>query len=288
MNSAWAIKVITNTAAGGVAPVSNFRQVLVDEIANQLSTNFTILAGHPKALQYIVGVVCVESGQGLGWGNVSVRHQVLPNTVGFGKYFESHQVTKAARSNVAINQANLTQGRQAQSVLGCMGAYLIRGLQNGPKGFPHVQSAYAGVAESVGCLVNPGESITALFTEDIAGLKRGLVAGMCVLEYNYKIYIRKYAGDKDRAMKQTIKSHLGSPNTADVITGINGDDYFNRVLNNSNGFVSSTQPPRTSTVNTTSSDLSRNTYFSAAQSSVNQGPLASGVSTPGKSPGCGA
>lgn len=265
----------STNATGGVAANSNFRQVYELEIKNQLDTNFRVLANHPKAVAYIVGITCVESGSGLSWKNVSVKHQVLPSTQGFGKYFEQHQVTLAARKNPSVNQTNLTQGRQAQSLLGCMGAYLIRGLQNGPKGFPHVQKDYSAVAESVGCLVNPGESLSAIFTEDMAGLRRGLVAGMCVLEYNYKIYLRKFSGDKDKAFYQTIKSHLGSPNSADVITGINGDDYLARVINNSSGYS-----------NAKSSGTADTTYVAVTENTPRSSPDSSGITSPGTAPGC--
>lgn len=258
------------TGAAGPSASSEFRQALKAEIDTQLGSNFSILGGYPDVDKIIIGVISVESGQGLNWNNVSVAHKIVPATSGFGKSVEEHQVIKAARANLALNQGNINHGRLAQSLLGCMGAYLMRGLQNGPKGFPHVQGSYSGIAESIGLLVSPGQSITALFTQDQEGLRRGLVAGLCVLEYNYKIYIRKYNGDKTKAIQQTVRVHLGDPNSADVVTGINSSDYLDRVMKNANGYASSSGANKYSGMAT-----------NAIKAAVNTG------SSPGTAPGCG-
>lgn len=269
----------TNSGTSGITASSNFLQVLEREIDAQLGSNFSVLGSHPSAHKIIMGVIGVETGVGYGWRAVNLPHQLLPATVGFGKAFEAHHVVKANRNIAAINQANLTQGRQAHSLLGCMGAYLIRGLHQGPKGFPHVQSSYSSVAESVGLLVSPGESISEKFTQDVEGLRRGLVAGMCVLEYNYKIYTRSNPGDKDLAMRKTVSSHLGDPNAFDVVTGINSSDYLARVMNTANGYARST-----STVTSSSTPDVR--YSDIAKNSVKNSPDSSGVTTPGSKPGC--
>lgn len=258
------------TGAAGPSSSSEFRQALQAEINTQLGGNFSVLGSHPDVDKIIIGVIAVESGQGLNWNNVNVAHRTVPATSGFGKSVEQHQVIKAARANLALNQGNINHGRLAQSLLGCMGAYLIRGLQNGPRGFPHVQGSYSGIAESIGLLVSPGQSITALFTQDEVGLRRGLVAGLCVLEYNYKIYLRKYSGDKNKAIQQTVRVHLGDPNSADVITGINSSDYLDRVMKNANGYSSSSGANKYSGMATNS-----------IKSAVNTG------SGPGTAPGCG-
>lgn len=259
-------------ATAGATASDDFRQALENEIANQLATNFSVLGSHPNIDKMIVGVVCVESGAGLSWRNVNVSHSTVPSTSGFGKSFENHQIIKAARANPALNQGNITQGRQAQSLLGCMGAYLIRGLQQGPRGFPYVQqSSYYGIAESAGILVDPGESISALFTPNKEGLAKGLVAGMCILESNYRTFMSKYSGDRDRAIQQTIRVHLGDPNAVDVITGINSNDYLDRVLSNARSYASSGGSSKYS-------GLANNSVKSATNSGYPRG----------KSPGCSA
>lgn len=262
-------------AAGGSAQSSNFRQLLEAEVRSQLSTNFPTLGNHPRATEYILGVVGVESGSGYNWGNVSVRHQVLSGASGIGKAYENHPVILQARKTTALDQTNITQGRQAHSLLGTLGAYLIRGLATGAKSFPHVQGSYKEIAESVGCLVNAGESLFSLFTEDLAGLKRGLVPGMCILEYNYKIALRQKAGNKDQAIYLAIRRHLGDPNAADSITGITSSDYLARVMNNANGVSNSkygSSPGRE--------------YAHVSTSTTRSSPESSGVTTPGSAPGC--
>lgn len=258
-------------ATGGVAVSSNFRQILENEIKSQISTNFLTLGGHPQAVNYVLGIIGVESGKGYSWKNVSIKHAVLSGTSGIGKAYEKHPLVKAARARPVINQTNVTQGRQAHSLLGCLGAYLIRGLESGEKSFPHVQGSYKEIAEGVGCLVNVGESISALFTEDLAGLRRGLVPGLCVMEYNYKIALRQKGGNKDQAMALTIRRHLGDPNAADSITGISSSDYLARVMNNANAVSSSSGGREYASVETNSSRSS---------------PESSGVTSRGTAPGC--
>lgn len=264
-------------ATSGTAVSSNFRQVLESEIDSLLGGSFSVLGQNPMALRVIVGVIAVESGAGLSWSNVDVAHKPVPATIGFGKAFENHHVVKAARKISAIDQTNLSQGRVAHSLLGCMGAYLIRGLHREPRGFPHVQASYSGLAESVGVLVNPGESLTALFTRDRTGLVRGLVAGMCVMEYNYKIYLSKYSGDMRRALQQTVRVHLGDPNSVDAVTGINSGDYLARVMNHANEYSSAVSG---------ASALSDIKYSSLQNNSARESPDSSGVSGRGSSPGC--
>jgi hypothetical protein len=203
----------------------------------QLGGNFSILGSYQDVDKIIVGVIATESGAGLNWGNVDVAHRMVPATSGFGLSFEQHQVTQNARKSLAVNQSNLSQGRLAQSLLGTMGAYLIRGLQLGPKGFGHVQNNYKSVAEAMDLLVNPGESITARFTQDADGLRRGLFAGLCILETNYKIFLKKYPGNKTAAIEATIRSHLGDPNSVDAVTGISSGDYLSRVMNSANSYA---------------------------------------------------
>lgn len=248
---------------------SNFRQLLEAEIDVQLGNNFSVLGDHPSAKKIILGVISVESGTGMSWRNVSIPHQLLPATAGFGKAYENHPIIKAARQNPSIDPTNLNDGRTAHSLLGCMGAYLIRGLETG-RGFPYVQVPYRSVAESVGLLVNPGESIKALFTEDIEGLRRGLVAGMCILEYNYKNALK--TRDKDAAIQRAVRLHLGDPNAADAVTGISNNDYLARVMNNANK-ASSPDPGAK--------------YGERAVNIVRNAPVKSGVTHKRNAPGCG-
>ncbi len=259
-------------ASGAAGPTtdSSFKQALLGEISTQLGGTFSFLGNYPDVDKIIIGVIATESGSGLSWSNVSVKHQIVPATSGFGLSFEQHPVVIAARKNVVINQGNLSQGRLAQSLLGCMGAYLIRGLQQGVKSFGLVQNNYKAYCESIGLLVDPGQSITALFTEDPDGLRRGLVAGLCILDANYKTYMSKYSGDKNAAMQKTIRSHLGDPNSTDVVTGISSNDYLARVMNNANAFSNSSGASRYSSMAT-----------GAIKQAVNTG------SSPGTTPGCG-
>lgn len=265
----------STNASGGVATSDNFLQLLKSEIASQLSTNFHVLNNHPRAADFILGVIGVESGMGYNWGNVSVRHPVLSGTFGIGKAYEYHPIIADARLVPTMNQTNLTQGRQAHSLLGVLGAYLIRGLESGSKSFPHVQGKYKEIAEGVGCLVHPGASLYALFTEDLAGLRRGLVPGMCILEYNYKIALNQNKGNKDSAMNLAIRRHLGDPNAADSVTGVSSSDYLARVVNNANGAARSA-----------AKDTRARAYSSVAQSGPRSSPNPSGVTQPGAAPGC--
>lgn len=248
---------------------SNFRQLLEQEIDSQLGSNFTVLGSHPSAKKIILGIISVESGSGMNWKNVSVLHQLLPATSGFGKSYENHPIIKSARKDITKNPTYLNHGRTAHSLLGCMGAYLIRGLESG-KGFPYVQNSYKGLAESIGLLVDPGESISALFTEDIDGLRRGLVAGMCIIEHNYKTNLRNK--DRDAAMQQAVRNHLGDPNVSDVITGISSNDYLARVMNSAN--QASSKSPGSK-------------YGQMAVNTIRNKPDSSGVTSKASAPGCG-
>lgn len=259
------------TAAAGVTGNSDFLQSLKAEIATQLGGNFPVLGRYPDADRIILGIISVESGKGMGWGNVNVAHEMVPATSGFGKSYEAHQVVRAARTQTyTVNQTNLSHGRLAQSLMGCMGAYLIRGLQNGPGGFPHVQVGYSGVAESVGLLVNPGDSVTALFTPDAVGLRRGLVAGLCIFEHNYKLFLKKYNGNQTNAIQNAVRVHLGDPTSADVVTGISTSDYLARVMNNANS---------------SASGPSAKNYMSTSSGGVKT--ASNSQRSPGVTPGCG-
>ncbi len=262
----------TKAAAGGVAANSNFLQLLKSEIASQLSTNFTQLGSHPRAADYVLGVIGTESGMGFSWKNVSIKHAVLSGTSGIGKAYEQHPIIVNARKSVVIDQTNVTQGRQAHSLMGALGAYLIRGLQSGAKSFPHVQGKYKEIAEGIGCLVEPGQSISSLFTEDLAGLKRGLVPGLCILEYNYSNCLKKYGGDKDKAVYQAIRLHLGDPNAADSVTGISSSDYLAKVMNTSN--------------QTSGASGGSKIYNAISQNTTRYTPETSGVTAKGSAPGC--
>lgn len=217
-------------ATQGVTTSSNFRQLLDKEIDSQLGGAFSQLGDHPLSRKVVLGMICTESGSGLSWNNVNIQHAVLPAAYGIGKSYENHPVIKASRINPSTNQVNLNQGRQAHSLLGCLGAYLIRGLETGPASFPYVQAKYKQLAEAVGLLVNPGEPISALFPQNEEGLRRGLMAGLCILATNYANQLRKNPNDPSGALSMAVRLHLGDPTSRDSVTGISSSDYLARVM----------------------------------------------------------
>jgi hypothetical protein len=83
----------------------------------------------------------------------------------------------------------LIDGLYAHGVSAAMGAYHVKGTRaySSMFGLPK----YQGLAQSEGLVVNPNQSITALYVDTKAGRRKSIIAGLIILDQHYCTWLGK-------------------------------------------------------------------------------------------------
>lgn len=104
----------------------------------------------------------------------------------YGRDFYSRywKDTNIVNKRITLGQSPaIIDGLYAHGVSATMGAYHIKGCQACSDTFS--SSKYLGIATDNGLLVEPGNRVTTIYTEDVAGRKRSIIAGLIILDWHY-------------------------------------------------------------------------------------------------------
>lgn len=196
------------TKKGGVvtpATDTTFLNNISTQIYNQLHTNFTVLGANPDSFRTILGIIGTETGRNVSIASIKIRHVTTSKLTGTGSVYWNHTVIKNARKALGESNPNLLQGLSGHSLMAVMGWNNIRGLEDK---FPYLLREYKNLAEANGLILNPGDDIDAVYTSDLDGAERAIMAGMMILESKYKSYLNKKLSPQ-RALVAATRAYLG-------------------------------------------------------------------------------
>lgn len=192
---------------GQIKPATDmtFLNNIATQIYTQLKTNFTVLGANPDSFRTVLGIIATETGRNVSPASIKIRHITTSKLKGTGSIYWNHTVIKAARKSLGDGNLNLLQGLQAHSLMAVMGWNNIRGLEDK---FPYLLREYKNLAEANGLILNPGDDIDSVYTPDLDGARKAIIAGMMILESKYKTYLNKKLSPQ-RALVAATRAYLG-------------------------------------------------------------------------------
>lgn len=189
-----------------------------------IQSKFPALKANNSSLYVSVATWYFESGFKLlhKRGNATTSMHYLPSIPGVGAgaykgYYADASIQNLLRSSstTAQQKDNILQGLVAHGLSATMGYYYVAGTTNSKALFS--DSTYRDVANQLGFLVQPGQSITELFQADgELEKRRSIASGLCVLEAAYKRRLAANGGDKLVAIKLAAGDYLGTAGAKDL------------------------------------------------------------------------
>lgn len=196
------------TKKGGVITTATnmvFLNNIATQIYNQLRTNFSTLGANPDAYRTVLGIIATETGRNISVKSIKKPGPTVSKIGGTGSVYWNHTVIKSARASLGDGNVNLLQGLQAHSLMGVMGWNNVRGLDDK---FPYILKEYKNLADGNGLIINAGEDIDAIYTSDLDGAERAIIAGLMVLESKYKTFLNNKLSPQ-RALVAATRAYLG-------------------------------------------------------------------------------
>jgi hypothetical protein len=184
------------------------------EIMNDLLTNkFPYLADAPDALYIMMATMGHESGFKIYHrGGTTPNHiQISKFRSGIGKSYWNDPVIIPIRDDPTY-AVNVEEGLSAKALMATMGMYQVRNCQ---ESLAMISGRYRDIAESYNLMVNPGQSISGVFSNDDTGATRSMVMGCIVMETKYLRRRRNH--DPSSALFFAVGDYLGKAGAKDVL-----------------------------------------------------------------------
>lgn len=195
-----------------------------------IKSNFALLQKAPNYLYIAMSIWGYESSFNLLHGKKGTtktsRHLTVVNprsssysgagTNITGKYFRSSNIQTILNNSgrTPTEVYNVEDGYYAHGLSACMGCYHVK---NTPTGDEFKQySEHAALIAQEGLQVNPGESISALFTDDEAGWRKSIASGLIILDQKYRKALIKAGGNTAKAIQLAVGYYLGTPGVKDA------------------------------------------------------------------------
>lgn len=197
-----------------------------------MKSNFYALQSAPDAWYIMMATMELESGYRVFHGSAapSANHIIIGTGSGIGRSYWFDPVIVPLKTSSDFNvQKNIAEGLSAKALMGTMGMYQVR---NCTESNNMMKGAYRAIAESAGLMVDPGQSSSAVFTNDDAGAQKSIVMGCIIMETKYKARRAKYR--EDIAITLAIGDYLGKAGTKDVL-GTSPSMRLDNVLNSKTG-----------------------------------------------------
>lgn len=211
-------KRFSSTPSATVDLIQQYSRVMADV----LKTYFPLLNSVPDALYIMMATMELESSFRILHNGSSTASHITPSIIkrslhmytyrGIGKAYWNDSVISIAKANPAQID-NVFEGLSSQALMGSMGCYQVRNtkvsntLMN--------QFNYRTIAEANGILVNPGASISAVFTNDETGAMRSMILGCMDMQWKYSIFLKR--SSSSQAIRKAVGAYLGDTNAADIL-----------------------------------------------------------------------
>ena len=183
-------------------------------ITSIVNAHFLHIKGIPDIKYIILAIMELESGFRV-WhnNNTSPLHKPINEfTSSLGKAYWFDKVIRPLHSASPEIIANLRHGLHAMALMGTMGLYQVRNTHES-KVIINSDPKYSQVASTFSLLVEPGQSIAAVFPNDDTGAQRSIAMGCMIFEYKYRIFFRH--NSPDIALRKTVGAYLGEVGKAD-------------------------------------------------------------------------
>lgn len=198
-----------------------------------MKTYFPALWSAPDSWYIMMATMELESGYRIfhGKANPSPNHVSIGTGSGIGRsYWFDPVIAPLKTTNDFNTQKNIVEGLSAKALMATMGMYQVR---NCKESNDMLIGNYRSIAESHGLMVNPGQSSSAVFTNDDDGALKSIVMGCIVMETKYKGRRAKNTNDST-AMKLAVGDYLGKAGTKDIL-GSSPSMRLDNVLNGKTG-----------------------------------------------------
>ena len=172
---------------------------MIDSTNSALATYFPTLYAIPDITRYCMTIWQMESGFNCFPNGVNSRHTLIVNTFpipddkklwnpqsSFADSYWNDPLIYAYRQRNGTPESIL-DGLYAHGISAVMGAYHVDGCNAclTTMGSPR----YRSISIANGLLVQPGTAVTSIYTEDKAGRKKSIVAGLILLDYHFSRYV---------------------------------------------------------------------------------------------------
>jgi hypothetical protein len=205
------IKTRSSQPSVSVDTIQRYGRIMKDV----METYFPILLSAPNSFYIMMATMEAESSYRIlhGTGSPTANHATISVLTGIGKSYWLDPVVERLKSSVDPTvRANLIEGLSAKALMGTMGMYQVRNCKESNS---IMSGGYRSTAESLGLMVNAGESISDTFPDDDTGARNSMVLGCMIMEHKYKI--RKTKFYSDMAMRLAAGDYLGKAKAADVL-----------------------------------------------------------------------
>lgn len=205
------VKPYSNSANKTVSKIQNYRTIM----KQILDTKFPILAKAPDALYTMMAIMGHESSFNIFHrGGTTPNHTNIDvNRSGIGKSYWNDQVIVPIRNSPILSiRNNVIEGISGKALMATMGMYQVR---NCSESRAYVSGVYRDIAEFYNLMVEPGDSISAVFTNDDAGATKSMVMGCIIMEQKYVSRLRTH--QPSNAMFFAIGDYLGKAGAKDIL-----------------------------------------------------------------------
>lgn len=176
---------------------------------------FPTLWSAPDAWYVMMATMELESGYRIlhGKSNPTPNHVTIGTGSGIGRsYWYDGVIVPLKTIADFTTQKNLAEGLSAKALMATMGMYQVR---NCKESRAMLTGNYRTIAEDFGLMVDPGQSSSAVFTNDETGATRSIVMGCIVMENKYKT--RRAKNSESVAIKLAAADYLGKAGAKDIL-----------------------------------------------------------------------
>lgn len=187
-----------------------------------LNTYFYTLRNAPDSLYIMMATMELESSYHiLHNGNTTASHistGFINNNLarftsrGVGKSYWNDTTIAAAKAD-SNKYNNILEGLSAQALMGSLGMYQVKNTRISNDLMD--QRHYRDIATSNTLLVNPGQSPSAIFTNDDAGARKSMILGCMDMEWKYSTFLR--TNSPALSIQKAVGAYVGQENAADVL-----------------------------------------------------------------------
>lgn len=201
----------SSTSNKSLDKIQNYSAIMQD----LLRSKFPVLSQAPDSLYIMMATMGHESDFNIYHnGGTTPNHIAISEfRSGIGKSYWNDPIVVPLRTagNPTI-VTNVREGLSAKALMATMGMYQVR---NCKESNAYISGNYRDIAESFNLMVNAGDSISAVFSNDDTGATRSMVMGCIIMEQKYLARLRNY--DPSSAIFFATGDYLGKVGAKDVL-----------------------------------------------------------------------
>lgn len=212
-------------------------QKLAGFMETTMKTHFPVLYGCPNSLYIMMATMGLESSFRVWPNGSNANHVTIGTGSGIGRsYYTDPLILPKYQSPATYSTTvpTLNEGLSAKALMATMGMYQIRGTRESKAVLS--LGGYSALAEANGLMVEPGQSASAVFTNDDVGAQRSIVMGCIIMEGKVRNRLKKSV--KSEAIRMAVGDYLGKAGAKDVLG--TSPEMRMAAVNSSNNAISKT------------------------------------------------